>query len=84
MFGFQNAVFNVAVRLEKVDWNKGRFEETGTSIGDNFSAVVPGISFRPTQQTVIRANYRMEKRTDLFGNPAVKTGGIQIGVTSYF
>jgi len=84
MFGFRQAVFNVAVRLETVDWNRGKFVETNTSIGDEFRAIVPGISFRPTQQTVIRANYRFEKHRDLFGNPEVKSGGIQVGISSYF
>jgi hypothetical protein len=77
-------LFRVALRLESLDWNKGKFIETGTAIGDNFRAIVPGLSFRPTQQTVIRANYRFEKRRDLFNNPAVNSGGIQIGISSYF
>jgi hypothetical protein len=84
MFGFEHAVINLAVRLEMVDWNKGKFTETNTNIGDDFRAIVPGISFRPTQQTVIRLNYRYEKQRDLFGNPAVKSGGIQVGLSSYF
>jgi hypothetical protein len=84
MFGFRQAVVNVAVRLEMVDWNKGKFVETNSAIGDELRAIVPGISFRPTQQTVIRANYRFEKTKDLFGNPEVKSGGIQIGIASYF
>lgn len=83
-FGFQQSVVNVALRLETVDWNKGRFAETGTSIGDDFRAIVPGISFRPTQQTVFRINYRYERQRDIFGNPPSKSGGIQIGLSSYF
>lgn len=84
MLGFRQATFNVAVRLEMVDWNRGKFDETGTSIGDEFKAIVPGISFRPTQQTVIRLNYRFERRVDLFDNPATTAGGIQVGLSSYF
>jgi len=84
MFGFQQAVLNFAVRLETLDWNKGKFVETNTTIGDDFRAIVPGISFRPTQQTVIRVNYRFEKHRDLFNNPATKSGGIQVGMSSYF
>jgi hypothetical protein len=83
MFGFQQAVLNLAVRLESVDWNRGKFVETNTNIGDDFRAIVPGISFRPTQQTVVRVNYRYEKQRDLFGNPASKSGGIQVGLSSY-
>lgn len=84
LFGFRQAVFNVAMRLEHADWNVGHFNETGTVIGDDFKAVVPGVSFRPTQQTVFRINYRYERRRDLFNNPPSNTGGIQIGVSSYF
>ena len=84
MFGFQQAVLNVALRLETLDWNKGRFVETNGRIGDEFNAIVPAISFRPTQQTVLRVNYRFEKQRDIFNNPATKSGGIQIGISSYF
>ncbi len=82
--GFRQAVLNVALRLEQVDWNVGTFEETGTKIGDDWHAIVPGISFRPTQQSVLRLNYRYEWRHDLFANPATRSGGIQVGVSSYF
>jgi hypothetical protein len=84
VYRFRRSVFNVALRLESVDWNKGKFIETGSSIGDEFRAIVPGVSFRPTQQTVVRVNYRFEKQRDLFGNPDVRSGGIQVGISSYF
>ena len=84
LFGFDKATFNVAMRLEYVDWNDGTFRETGESIGDEIWAVVPALSFRPTAQTVIRLNYRMMQQTDLLGNPPAKISGIQFGVSSYF
>ncbi len=84
MFGFDKATFNLAMRLEYVDWNDGTFRETGESIGDEIWAVVPALSFRPTAQTVIRLNYRMMQQTDLLGNPPAKISGIQFGVSSYF
>lgn len=84
MFGFQNAVLNIACRLEYVDWNVGKFTETGESIGDALWAVVPGVSFRPTAQTVFRVNYRHMRQTDILGNPPALTGGIQFGLASYF
>lgn len=84
LFGFDKATFNVAMRLEYVDWNDGTFRETGDSIGDEIWAIVPAISFRPTAQTVIRLNYRMMQQTDLLGNPPAKISGIQFGVSSYF
>lgn len=84
MLGFQNAILNVACRLEYVDWNVGTFNETGGNIGDNLWAVVPAISFRPTAQTVFRINYRREWQKDFLGNPPANTGGIQIGISSYF
>lgn len=84
MFGFKNAVLNVACRIEMVDWNVASFTETGGSIGDELFAVVPGVSFRPTPQTVIRLNYRRQWQSDLLNNPAAKTAGIQFGLSSYF
>ena len=84
IFGFDQATFNLAMRLEYVDWNDGRFIETGGNIGDQIWALVPAISFRPTKQTVIRFNYRYMKNTDLLGNPPSKIGGIQLGISSYF
>ncbi len=84
IFGFKNSVFNVACRLEYADWNVGSFKETGSKIGDNFWAISPAISFRPTPQTVLRLNYRREWRRDILSNPASNTGGIQFGISSYF
>ncbi|MEQ8473892.1 MAG: hypothetical protein RIC35_22030 [Marinoscillum sp.] len=84
LFGFNNASFNVAMRLEYVDWNYGTFRETGGNIGDEIWAVVAAISFRPTAQTVIRLNYRFMEQTDILGNPPAKISGIQFGVSSYF
>lgn len=84
LFGFQKAAFNVAMRLEYVDWNVGEFNETNGNIGDEIWAVVPGLSFRPTAQTVIRLNYRFMQQTDILGNPPAKISGIQFGISSYF
>ncbi len=84
MFGWENARINLALRLEHVDYNVGSFEETGGSIHDDVQAIVPAISFRPSSQTVIRANYRYIWETDLLGNPTAKTAGFQIGISSYF
>lgn len=84
LLGFQNAVINFAIRLEYVDWNVGRFRETGGKIGDQVWAIVPGLSFRPVPSTVFRLNYRFMRQTDILSNPAKKTGGIQFGVSSYF
>lgn len=84
MFGWENARINLALRLEHVDYNVGSFDETGGNIHDDVQAIVPALSFRPSSQTVIRANYRHILETDLLGNPAAKTAGFQIGISSYF
>lgn len=81
---FEQAILNVAVRMEYVDWNHGTFRETGGAIGDDVWAVVPAISFRPAPETVIRLNYRYMRERDLLGNPPAITGGFQFGVASYF
>jgi hypothetical protein len=84
MLGWENATFNIACRLEYVDWNVGNFTSTGSSIGDNLWSIMPAISFRPTSQTVLRLNYRHLRQRDIFANPPSKTGGFSIGLSSYF
>jgi hypothetical protein len=84
MFGFENAVLNIAARLEYVDWNKGRFLSTGGKISDDVFSIVPAISWRPSPQTVLRFNYRYNKQHDLLGNPPSKMAGFQFGLSTYF
>lgn len=84
VLGYSQSVINVACRLEYVDWNVGRFEQTGGNIADDFMSIVPAISWRPGAQTVIRLNYRYNLQQDLLGNPASRTAGFQMGFSSYF
>jgi hypothetical protein len=84
ILGFEKSVINANLRLEYVDYNVGKFVETNQNIGDHIYAIVPGISFRPYTHTVIRLNYRYQWQTDLIGNPAEKTAGIQVGFSTYF
>ena len=84
MLGWENANLNLACRLEYVDWNVGRFKETGYRIGDEIWNIMPGISFRPSQQTIFRLNYHIRQESDLHNNPPEKTGGFSLGVASYF
>ncbi len=81
---FENSQLNLNLRVERIDYNAGKFEETGDSIGDEVDAIAAGISFRPVQSTVLRANFRYHWTKDLLGNPPVKTAGIQVGFASYF
>ncbi len=84
MLGFENSVLNLALRVEYVDWNVGKFRETGSTISDDVFAIVPGVSFRPTAQTVLRVNYRYHWQKDIVGNPAEKTAIFQVGFSTYF
>lgn len=84
IFGFERSVVNVAVRLEYVDWNKGRFISTGDKIADELFSIVPAISWRPVSQTVLRLNYRINRQKDILGNPPSRSGGIQFGFSTYF
>jgi hypothetical protein len=84
IFGWDGAVVNVACRLEYVDWNKGTFTETGGNIAEDIWSIMPGISFRPTGQTVMRLNYRYQEQRDLLGNDPALTGGFSFGISSYF
>jgi hypothetical protein len=84
MYGFEKASFNAALRLEYVDWNIGKFIETGGNIAEHVLSIVPAVSFRTSAQTVLRLNYRYSWQTDILGNPASQTGAIQFGISSYF
>jgi len=84
VLGWKDAVLNIALRAEYVDWNAGKFKSTGTNIGDDLWSIMPAISFRPTLQTVLRLNYRYQHQKDILGNPPAKTGGFSFGVSTYF
>ncbi|MBM2815984.1 MAG: hypothetical protein HW421_2746 [Ignavibacteria bacterium] len=84
IFGWKSAVLNLACRIEYVDWNVGSFKETGGNIHEDLWSIMPGISFRPTQQTVVRLNYRYQKLFDILGNPPLITGGFLFGFSTYF
>lgn len=84
ILGWDKSTFNVACRLEYTDYNVGTFIETGANRYDHIVAIVPAISFRPSSQTVIRANYRYHWERDLIGNPAARTAGFQFGFSTYF
>jgi hypothetical protein len=84
IFGFEKSVINAALRLEYVDWNKGKFSSTGDNIADDIFSIVTAISWRPTAQTVFRLNYRYNWQKDILGNPASKLAGFQFGLATYF
>jgi len=84
MLGWKDATLNLAIRFEYVDWNVGKFTDTGGNISEDIWSIVPAISFRPTAQTVFRLNYRYMQQKDLLGNPPAKTGGFQFGLSTYF
>ncbi|MBK9284528.1 MAG: hypothetical protein IPM51_09445 [Sphingobacteriaceae bacterium] len=84
ILGWKKSTINVVLRAEYVDYNKGTFKETNGNIGDHVYALVPGVSFRPSNLTVIRFNYRREWRTDLLGNPPSNFAAFQFGFSTYF
>jgi hypothetical protein len=84
LLGWTEAVLNVALRVEYTDWNFNNFKETNENIGEHIWSITPAISFRPTKQTVLRLNYRYQQQTDFLNNPASKTAGWSLGLSSYF
>lgn len=82
--GLPDAVFNVGVRLEHIDYNAGDFSSTGRSIGDDRTAVVGSVAFRPVAGTAFKLNYRREVSHDLPNNDGVHLGGFQFGFATYF
>ena len=84
ILGWEKSVLNLAVRIDYADYNFGRFNETNGKIGDEILSITPGISFRPSPQTVIRMNYSYALQTDILGNEPARTGGFQVGFSTYF
>ena len=82
--GLPGATVNVDLRLEQVDFNRGRFAGTGGNIGDEISSVLVGASFRPAPGTVFKANYRRQWTRDLLNNAPARLGAIQFGIATYF
>ncbi len=85
---WDNATINIAVRGEYVDYNQGNFAATGTRMYNDLWSIMPAISFRPTPQTVLRLNYRIEHSRDITGNSIGAaigpTRGVSFGISSYF
>ncbi len=84
LLGWEKASVNLAFRTEYVDWNVGTFNATGDKIYEQEVGIAPGVSFRPSAQTVLRLNYRYHWKIDKIGNPAIKEAAIQFGISSYF
>ncbi|MDH3424528.1 MAG: hypothetical protein OEN00_16150, partial [Gemmatimonadota bacterium] len=84
LLGYADAVVTAGLRLERVDYNVGTFSSTGGDIGDEVTAIVPGVSLRPTSGTVFRINYRYHWTTDMQGNEPAKRAGFQLGFATYF
>ncbi|MEO6670785.1 MAG: hypothetical protein ABIN36_14995 [Ferruginibacter sp.] len=84
ILGWNDAVLNLACRLEYIDWNVGRFKQTRGNIAADLWSVMPAISFRPNSQTVFRLNYRIQKERELLVNPPANTAGFSFGISTYF
>jgi hypothetical protein len=84
IFDWDDAVLNLSMRIDYVDWNVGRFRELDLDIGDDLWAITPSLSFRPSTQTVIRLNYRYQWQRDILINPAARTASWLFGFSTYF
>ena len=84
ILGYEDAFLSVVLRAERVDFNVGHFSSTGEKIYDEGWSLVPGVSLRPTPDTVFRLNYRRGRHRDLVGNAASKSSAWQIGFATYF
>lgn len=81
---WEKAELRAGLRLEYVDFNRGKFRETGESIGDEQLALVPSIAFRPGGSTVLRINYRWSEQKALLNNPKSYSSIFQFGISTYF
>ena len=88
IFDWGNATINIAVRGEYVDWNAQNFSATGLREYNDVKSIMPAISFRPTPQTVLRLNYRIQTTRDITGDTIGAaigpTRGLSFGLATYF
>jgi hypothetical protein len=88
IFGFNNALLNIAVRGEYVEWNVGKFTSTGNRMFNNLWSIMAAISFRTSSLTVLRLNYRHQIQKDITGNiigaTIGPTAGFSFGISTYF
>ncbi|MFT4600051.1 MAG: hypothetical protein ACI857_000219 [Arenicella sp.] len=84
VFNWKDAVLNVNFRTEFADWNVGTFSGTTLDIGEDVFAITPGVSFRPSAQTVFRLNYQYQWQTDILNNPSARTATWLVGISTYF
>jgi hypothetical protein len=84
ILSFKNAILNLCVRGEYVDFNSGEFNETGGNISDDITSFTGGVSLRLSGSTVIKANYRYSIVQDLLGNPPSYTSALEFGLATYF
>lgn len=80
----EEAILNLSLRTDYVDYNIGKFAQTNTDIGDDLFALTPALSFRPSPQTVLRINYRYQWQQDILNNPASRTATWYFGISTYF
>jgi len=81
---WEKTSLNTLFRYEFIDYNVGVFSELESPIYDHVHSVLCGFSLRVSPSNVLKLNYRYRWDRDIFGNPAVKTAGIQFGFASYF
>lgn len=85
LLGTDGEVLNANLRFERVDYNIGNFTTTKKNKGNDATATVLGISYRPTTDLVIRLNYRHHWESDLLDNtPLVQSNNLQVGFATYF
>jgi len=81
---YPDVVFNAGLRFDHIDYNVGRFNSTGTELGDDATAATVSFSLRPTPSTVIMFNFRRQWQHDVLGNEATHAATYALGIASYF
>jgi hypothetical protein len=84
VFGYENSVLNLALRLEYVHRNCDRFAKTGAAVRADIRAVVPALSRRASTRTIVRLNYRRRMGRDFPDNPPAHSAAVQLGLFSCF
>lgn len=87
VFGFEESVINLALRVESVDWNMDLMPlliDPTPTYGDQQTGFQAGINWRPVANTIFKFSYGRYQITDYLNNDPAILGSYQFGLASYF
>ena len=74
---------SAGLRLEYLDYNADIYPSEAIG-GNEIKSIMGSLSLRPSNNTVLRLNYRYMEEVGFVRSPAALTGGFSLGFSTYF